>query len=361
MALPAAGQVRLELRQETAEAQRAAEKARALMDLYKEPAALAMLKRQTDALKEQARLSADAARERRKVEVGGFAEGLENAQKQLGKVKEALAGIAREAGIAFAVMSAGIGSAVRSASPAHFQTLRDSVSLLGAAVGQAFLPAAKDMAGVLQKAAAWVRSLDEGLKGTIARTVLWVVGLTAAVAIGAKVISLALTLTSVVIGLGQALSSLSTWVSLNPWVLALAGVSAAVIALIGDLKELKEEGKFTGKGTLGLANKIGVGAGGGIGSMFDFSSAFTGGKKPEDQATLLSMGSLMPKPGFHTGAGFGESLQLASLSVEAEGDLAAERHREQLEALEKLLGEGGLLKDIKDNTESIRSMVPAWR
>ena len=56
-------------------------------------------------------------------------------------------------------------------------------------------------------------------------------------------------------------------------------------------------------------------------------------------------------PGIATGAGYGEQLQLRSLESEAGGSAEADLLRKQLAALEKLLGNDGLLKDIKDNTD----------
>jgi hypothetical protein len=361
-------EVRQELEKQTDAAERASYKARALLGLYSDPAGVRMIQRQTQALKEQASFAADAARLRRRVEIGGFAEGMENAQKQLGKVQAALEGIARQAGVAFAVMSAGIGAAVRSASPAHWDTLRGSVQLLGGAIGQAFLPAAKDMAGVLQRAAAWVRGLDDGLKSNVGKILLWTAGAVGVVAVGAKIVALLISFQSNLISLGRWMGSVGGWAAgLNPWIVGLGTVAALALQVALNLEKWKKE--VAKEPTLG--GKIGRGAtevGADTGTLLSpqFSKKdpgfLLGGFVEAQNQLMLDMGNLMPRPGFHTGAEYGEALQLASLQGEAEGDLAAQRHRDQMEALERLLGERGLLKGIDDHLDDLKkNLIPAWR
>lgn len=113
---------------------------------------------------------------------GKFAGALSYTSERLKAVQEGMADVATTAGWAFAAASASIAGAVAVASPAHWQTLTKSFQLLGATVGQEFLPYIDSASLQLQRAAKWFESLDPATRRTAAGFALVGTGLLGAVA-----------------------------------------------------------------------------------------------------------------------------------------------------------------------------------
>ncbi len=110
-------------------------------------------------------------------------------------LRERTEAFTRAATYGFAGVSAGISALVAAASPEAFQTFTGSIRLLGASVGQIFVPSMIEISALLQKTAFWFHGLDEGTKKNIASWALWGVGALGAVAVAGTLLRVLASLT----------------------------------------------------------------------------------------------------------------------------------------------------------------------
>lgn len=234
--------VATQLAEETRQAERAGVRARALTEAYADPKAAAALQKNQQALKELARLEEQAARQRRRAEVGGLAEGLEQAQKKLGAFAGQMDAIAAKAGTIFAGMSAGIlGLGALGDGGVAVSTLSTSFQLLGQAVGEGFLPYIMDAAGWIQRVAQWFSDLDESTKGTIARILVFGTAIAGGIYVMTKLYSIGAKLADVLLSVAKSMANVIAKVSLfaeaqlgvSRWVSSLTMLGGVVGGLIG--------------------------------------------------------------------------------------------------------------------------------
>lgn len=119
------------------------------------------------ALKEQIKLQKQLADLQRAERFAGLVAQSGKFGANLRLLGEEFSVVGQMAESAFGSLRAHIGNAVQAASPHAWQTMQTSFQLLSAEVGMVFIPIITTVAGWLQQAAAWFRSLDDDTKGWI--------------------------------------------------------------------------------------------------------------------------------------------------------------------------------------------------
>lgn len=111
-------------------------------------------------------------------------------QKNLQEMTAAVVKFQATAQTAFSQGRSMLERLVQAASPAHWDTLQGSISLVATALGEAFLPFVEMAVDWLQDLAFWIKGLDPETKKNIATWIMWGGAVLGAVVVGSKIVGI---------------------------------------------------------------------------------------------------------------------------------------------------------------------------